>query len=251
MTLPSPAWWRTLLVTLPAVVVLTVAAGVAALATTLFDRSGHAAHRLAQWWGRGVLAAAAVRVRVRGLDALVPGATYVFVANHQSLYDIPVLFGSIPYQIRIIAKQSLGPIPFVGWHLRRAGHILVDRAHPDREGILRRWRGLVGEGLSLIIFPEGTRSADGTVRRFKSGSFTLALQAGLPVVPLSIAGTRHVMRKGEFTVRPGVVSLVVHPPIETRGRAAEPGIEDVRAFAAEVRAIVAGGVEALERAGTA
>lgn len=247
MTIPSLAWWRTLLVTLPAVVVLTAGAGTATVASTLFDRTGRSAHRVAQWWGRGLLAAAGVKVRVRGLGALVPGATYVFVANHQSMYDIPVLFAAIPYQLRIIAKRSLGAIPFLGWHLRRTGHILVDRANPDREAILRRWHGLVNAGLSLIIFPEGTRSADGVVRKFKSGSFTLALQAGLPVVPLSVCGTREVLPKGGFTVRPGVVTLVVHQPIETRGRAADPGTEAARTLASEAQAIVAGGVAAAAR----
>lgn len=236
---------RTLLVTAPAVVILTAAVGTTTAVSSLFDPSGRFAHRIAQWWGRALLAAAGVKVRVTGLPALTPGATYVFVANHQSLYDIPVLFAAIPYQLRIIAKQSLGAIPFLGWHLRRTGHILVDRANPDREAILRRWRGLVGAGLSLIIFPEGTRSADGTVRRFKSGSFTLALQAGLPVVPLSVSGTRDVVPKGGFVVWPGLVTLTVHPPIDARARAgdAEPTADDARAFAREVQAIVAGGVE--------
>ena len=236
---------RTLLVTAPAVVILTAAVGTTTAVSSLFDPTGRFAHRIAQWWGRALLAAAGVKVRVTGLPALTPGATYVFVANHQSLYDVPVLFASLPYQLRIIAKESLGSTPFVGWHLRRTGHILVNRRNPDREAILARWRNLVTSGLSLIIFPEGTRSADGHVSRFKSGSFMLALQAGLPVVPLSVSGTRGVVPKGGFVVRPGLVTLTVHPPIDARARAgaAEPTAADARAFAAEVRAIVTRGVE--------
>jgi 1-acyl-sn-glycerol-3-phosphate acyltransferase len=124
----------------------------------------------------------------------------------------------------------------------------VDRRHPDRAGILRRWRDLVTDGLSLIIFPEGTRSADGRVGRFKAGSFMLAIEAGLPVVPLSIAGTRFVMRKGRLTVAPGDVTLAVHRPIETAGRTEQPTIDDARALASEVHAIISRRVEAIERA---
>jgi len=129
-----------------------------------------------------------VRVRVEGLEALEPGKTYIFVSNHQSIYDIPVIFWWLPYQLRIIAKESLGSFPFLGWHLRRTGHLLVDRRNPDRSGILRRWRELVVNGLSLIIFPEGTRSPDGKVGRFKAGSFMLAIEAGSPSCPYRSSG---------------------------------------------------------------
>ena len=93
----------------------------------------------------------------------------MFISNHQSIYDIPVIFASLPFQLRIIAKDSLGHFPFLGWHLRRAGHLLVDRSNPDRSRILIRWRHL-GDRISLIIFPEGTRSADGHVGRFMAGA---------------------------------------------------------------------------------
>jgi 1-acyl-sn-glycerol-3-phosphate acyltransferase len=245
--IPSFHWWRTVVFLVPVVAVLTIMAGTVTLVASLFDRTGRFANTVAQWWGRAVLAVTGVSLRVQGLAALKPGATYVFVSNHQSLYDIPVVFWALPFQLRIIAKASLGLVPFVGWHLHRTGHILVDRSNPDRESILRRWRGLVQAGLSLIIFPEGTRSAEGQVGRFKAGSFLLALQAELPVVPLAIVGTRAVMPKGRLTARPGSVTLAIHPPIETRGRAADPGIDDARAFAAQVEEIVRAEVEALRR----
>ena len=110
---------------------------------------------------------------------------------------LQVVFWALPYQIRIIAKESLGRFPFLGWHLRRTGHMLVDRRRPDRAAIFGRASRLMKEGLSLIVFPEGTRSRDGRVAPFKGGSFYLALEAGLPVVPLFV-GSRHVMLKGRL-----------------------------------------------------
>jgi len=233
--IPSWHWWRTVFYLIPAISIYTIVLGTASLASSVFDRRGYVAHGCARAWSWLILATTGVSVDVRGLDELVRGRTYVFVSNHQSIYDIPVVFSSIPYQLRIIAKESLGQFPFLGWHLRRTGHLLVDRRSPDRAGILRRWKALVGEGLSLIVFPEGTRSADGRVGLFKAGSVLLAIEAELPIVPISIGGTCHVMRKGELTTRPGHATLVVHPPIDTRGMSPS----DARILADRLRTLVA------------
>jgi 1-acyl-sn-glycerol-3-phosphate acyltransferase len=246
--IPSFHWWRTVFFLIPAIGAYTIVLGTVSLASSFFDGTGTFAHGCARLWSRLILVTTGVRVRVEGLEVLEPGKTYIFVSNHQSIYDIPVVFWWLPYQLRIIAKESLGSFPFLGWHLRRTGHLLVDRRHPDRAGILRRWRDLVTDGLSLIIFPEGTRSADGRVGRFKAGSFMRAMEAGLPVVPLSIVGTRFVMRKGRLTVEPGNVTLAVHPPIDTGARCEHPSIDDARSLAAEVHAVISSRVEAIERA---
>ena len=176
-----------------------------------------------------------MHVDVAGLERLVPGRTYLFVANHQSIYDIPILFWSLPFQLRIIAKESLGRFPFLGWHLRRTGHMLVDRRRPDRAAVFSWAAGLSSKGLSLIVFPEGTRSRSGCVGRFKGGSFYLALEAGVPIVPLSIVGSRHVMLKGRLATHPGRVRLIVHDPIDT----GELSGTDPKAFAERVRQIIA------------
>jgi len=164
----------------------------------------------------------------------VPGRTYVFVSNHQSIYDIPILFWSLPYQIRIIAKKSLGRFPFLGWHLRRTGHMLVDRRRPDREAIFGWASRLTSQGLSLIVFPEGPRSRYGRVGRVKRASFYLALEGGLPVVPISVIGSRRVMLKGRLATYPGRVQLVVHDPIDTTGLAGT----DPRTFAERIQRII-------------
>jgi 1-acyl-sn-glycerol-3-phosphate acyltransferase len=226
-------WWRTVFYLIPAVTIYTIVLGTISLLSTLFDRTGNFAHGCARTWARLILKTTGVRVRVTGLEHLQPDRSYVFAANHQSIYDIPILFSSIPAQLRIVAKESLGRIPFMGWHLQRAGHLLVDRHKPGAD-IVRKMRRLVGESSSLIVFPEGTRSIDGSLGRFKKGPFLVAIDAGLPVVPVSLAGSRHVMKKGRLTVCPGEVELTVHEPLPTAGvpRAA------VREFAARVRAIV-------------
>jgi 1-acyl-sn-glycerol-3-phosphate acyltransferase len=241
--IPPYHWWRTVFYLIPAISVYTIVLGAASIVSSVFDRRGHFAHRCARAWSWLILKTTGVRVRVRGLDRITPGTTYVFVSNHQSIYDIPVLFASLPYQLRIIAKESLARFPVLGWHLRRGGHLFVDRRKPDHAGILDRWRALVENGLSLIIFAEGTRSVDGSVARFKAGSFLLALEAGLPIVPLTVIGTRHVMRKGRLRTEPGDVELIVHDPIFPPALAS-PSVRDAKRLADRVHAVVAGAAEA-------
>jgi 1-acyl-sn-glycerol-3-phosphate acyltransferase len=233
--MPPFHWWRTVFFLIPCIAVYTIALGTLSLVSSFVDRHGYIAHWCARTWSRLILATSGVRVAARGLEKLEPGRTYVFVANHQSIYDIPILFWSLPYQLRIIAKESLGQIPFIGWHLRRTGHMLVDRKRPDSTRVIHWAERLTSKGLSLIVFPEGTRSRDGRVARFKGGSFYVALEAGLPVVPLSVIGSRHVMLKGRLTSYPGEVRLVVHEPIDTSSMAGG----DAKEFGERVRRIIA------------
>jgi 1-acyl-sn-glycerol-3-phosphate acyltransferase len=156
-----------------------------------------------------------------------------------------VIFSALPFQLRIIAKASLARFPVLGWHLTRGGHLFVDRRSPDRSGILRRWRALVAEGHSLIIYAEGTRSADGRVARFKAGSFLLAIEAGLPVVPLAVIHTRRVMPKGRLRTEPADVMLVVHDPIEPPALA-HPTSRDAKELADRVHTVIGRTVAALQ-----
>ena len=245
MRIPPYHWWRTVFFLIPAISVYTIVLGAASVASSLVDRRGHFAHRCARAWSSLILKTTGVRVAVQGLERIEPGKTYIFVSNHQSIYDIPVIFASLPYQLRIIAKASLARFPVLGWHLKRGGHLFVDRKSPDRAGILKRWRALVSDGLSLIIFAEGTRSWDGHVARFKAGSFMLAIEAGLPIVPLSVVGTRRVMPKGRLRTEPANVTLIVHDPIEPPAFDT-PTPQDAKALADRVHAIVAAPVETLQ-----
>jgi len=243
--IPSFHWWRTVFYLIPAITVYTIVLGTASIVSSVFDRRGYLAHRCARAWSWLILKTTGVKVAVEGLERLTPGTTYVFVSNHQSIYDTPVIFWSLPYQLRIIAKESLARFPVLGWHLRRGGHLFVDRRKPDHANILGKWRGLVSQGLSLMIYAEGTRSPDGHVARFKGGSFLLAIEAGLPVVPVAVLGTRAVMPKGRLRTEPADVALVVHDPIQPPA-IETPTVRDARALAARVHAVVANAVETLQ-----
>ncbi|MDQ3169468.1 MAG: 1-acyl-sn-glycerol-3-phosphate acyltransferase [Acidobacteriota bacterium] len=227
-------FWKTVLVLIPLVAVFTIVLGVASLVASLIDRTGRTSHACARIWSGLILFVSRTRVSVRGTPP--PRGTYVYAANHQSIYDIPILFWSIRRQMRIIAKASLGRIPFLGWHLRLAGHLLVDRENPG-PGILKRMRRLVADHASLIVFPEGTRSDDGKVARFKGGVFLLAIEHQLPIVPVSVKDSRHVMAKGFVAVRPGGVVVTVHPAVSTAGMTRA----NARELTERVRAIIEGG----------
>jgi 1-acyl-sn-glycerol-3-phosphate acyltransferase len=216
VAVPPFHWWRTVFFLIPAISVYTIVLGTLSLGSALVDRRGLFAHRCARAWAWLILKTTGVTVDASGMAELDPTRSYLFLSNHQSIYDIPVLFWHLPLQLRIIAKDSLGRFPFLGWHLRRTGHVLVDRANPGKSTLTQVGR-LMRERLSLLVFPEGTRSQDGRLLRFKAGTILLAIDAGIPIVPVAIEGTRHVMRKGRLMTCPGHVRLRVHPPVETAG----------------------------------
>ncbi len=238
MTLPPFHWWRTVFYLIPAITLYTIVLGVVSLTSSLIDRRGHFAHRCARVWSWLILRTTRVTVRMHGALPSEAGGSCVFVSNHQSNYDIPVLFATLPVQLRIIAKAALGPFPFVGWHLRRTGHLLVARetAGPS---VFRKMRRMVSHGASLIVFPEGSRSRNGQVGSFRAGVFLLAVDHGLPIVPISLKGVRHVMPRGRLMTCPGTVDVIVHPPVSTEGLTRA----DVRALAIRVRDIVAGAAD--------
>jgi len=237
--IPPFHWWRTVLFLIPTIAVYTIVLGALSIGSALLGGSGRFAHGCARLWSWLILATTGVNVTVRGLERVPPGRSYLFVANHQSFYDIPIVFWHVPFDLRIVAKASLGGFPFIGGHLRRTGHVLVDRRSPGLR-TFRQVEGLMKAGRSLLVFPEGTRSPDGRLGRFRRGIFLLAIETGLPVVPMALRGSRHVMRKGRLMTCPGDVVLEVFEPIPVSGltRAdAEPLAERVRAI---VLAAVAG-----------
>jgi 1-acyl-sn-glycerol-3-phosphate acyltransferase len=231
--IPPYHWWRTVFFLIPAIGIFTIVLGTISLLSSFVDSGGDLGHRCARAWAWLVLRVTGVDVTVCGGDALERDRSYVFASNHQSIYDIPIVFTSIPFQLRIVAKDSLGHFPFLGWHLRRTGHLLVDRKNPGAS-VVKKMARLISGARSLIVFPEGTRSVDGVVARFKGGMFLVAIDAGLPVVPVSIAGSRHVMLKGRLMTCPGRVTVTIHEPIPTTG----VGRQGARELAERVREVV-------------
>ncbi len=235
---PPYHWWRTVFFLIPAIGVYTIVLGTISILSSLVDSSGDLGHRCARAWAWLILKTTGVRVTVRGLEKLDANRSYVFASNHQSIYDIPIVFASLPYQLRIVSKASLGRFPFLGWHLSRTGHLLVDRANPGA-GIVKKMARLVRGSRSLIVFPEGTRSTTGALGRFKGGMFLVAIDAGLPIVPVSISGSRHVMLRGRLMTCPGDVMMTIHDPIPTAG----VGRGAAREISSRVRDVVATAVE--------
>jgi 1-acyl-sn-glycerol-3-phosphate acyltransferase len=183
---------------------------------SLVGTGGNLSHLSARLWGRSILAASGIRVRVTGMERIDPAKSYIFMSNHQSNFDIPVLLAYLKVQFRWLAKKELFKIPFFGYAMQRVGYISINRS--DRRSAflsLKRAAQIIRGGVSVLIFPEGTRSLDDQIRPFKKGGFILALDAGVPIVPVVIRGTRSIMPKERLRIRPGQVSLEILAPIDT------------------------------------
>jgi 1-acyl-sn-glycerol-3-phosphate acyltransferase len=198
-----------------------------------------AVQALSRVWSRVLLWLFRVDVRTAGLEQLPAGAA-VYAANHSSSLDILVVLARLPVDVRIIYKKSLSYVPLLGWSIAVGGHIPIDRSNPFRaRRSLQRAAERIRSGTSVLVFPEGTRSPDGSVRHFKRGSFSLALEAGVPVTPLSLAGVKALVPRGLASLRPGRITLRVHAPIPVAGRSRD----DAEALAEETRRVVAAGCE--------
>ena len=232
MSLPPFHWWRTVLFLIPLNAINTIVFGTISLLAGLIDKSGNLPHRVAQLWARVILLSSGVRIELTGRPLPAPTESVVFVANHGSFYDIPIIFTSLPRQLRLMAKASLLHVPFIGWHLHRSGHVLVDRTKPGA-AIFKRMQRMARSGASLLVFPEAGRN-DGPLLKFKAGIFLLAIEHHLPVVPITLVGNREVMPKGELMVKPGLVRVIVHDAIPTTSMTRE----DARPLAARAEDIV-------------
>jgi 1-acyl-sn-glycerol-3-phosphate acyltransferase len=210
--------------------------GMAAACVALHRTTGNQdlAWRFAKARARDLEALLGVHVKLTGLEHLEAGRSYVFAPNHQSHLDILALLAHLPGATRFAAKVSLWRHAVVGSVLDSLGMIPIDRENPERA--VAALNGVVPEGQSFVVFPEGTRSRDGRLQPFKKGAFVLAIRLGLPVVPVCCIGTRRLMPKGSrLEVRPGDVEIVIAPPIPTAGLA----FDDRDALADRVRAAIA------------
>jgi 1-acyl-sn-glycerol-3-phosphate acyltransferase len=198
-----------------------------------FDRKGKFAYGVGRLWTWTILKLGGVRLKVRGLERLDPDRAYVFIANHQSNVDIPALMQGLPnFQLRWIAKKQLAYVPFFGWALWAAKHILVDRA--DRAAAmasLTQAKEKIAAGISVVIFPEGTRGAGGNLLPFKRGGFLLALKTEAPIVPVAIKGSWKILPRQAWRIKPGEIELVIDAPISL----ADIGAKGIHALVERVR----------------
>jgi len=195
-------------------------------------------------WARGVIWATGMRYRLDPLPTFDPSVPHVFVMNHQSMLDIPCAFACIPTNLRFVAKDVLRYVPFLGWYMWITGMIFVDRSRGTKAlRSLARAAERIRKGASVLVFPEGTRSRDGTILPFKRGPFVLALQAAVPIVPVAIAGSGQVLPPGGMRLRSGEVRLKMGRPIPTAGRprqASEQLMQEIRAALIDLHAQIAG-----------
>ena len=209
---------RSLLWMCPLIGISVVVMGSVSLLASLFDATGRMQHRVAVLWARIVLRVCMVRVEVSGLENLDPGRSYVFCCNHFSLIDTPVLFANMPREFRVLARHNLWRIPFLGWHLNRAGHIPVHRESPRAAA---RNLGEAAEKLrggdSILMFPEGGRTRQPVMRKFKPGAAYIAIKAQVPIVPMGLVGTRKILPPASSHLHPGIAEVRVGKPIPTCG----------------------------------
>ena len=208
---------RSLLITDPLIIVATIVCGSISLVASFFDANRHKQNAMARIWARLLLAISGVKVHVEGLEKITEDGSYVFVSNHLSYMDTPVVLASIPVQFRFLAKRGLFQIPFMGWHLSRAGHIPVPRgdARAAVKTMTLAAQIVKDQRISLLIFPEGGRSRKGEMRPFMEGAAYVAIRAGVPLVPIGLIGTREVLPYGSGNIRSGQVTMRIGDPIPT------------------------------------
>ena len=227
--------------TLRSLILILLTAG-SSIASILADRllpGGDRAERVMGWWGRTFVRSGGWKLRIEGMENLPPGGA-VLVANHQSIVDIPMLLSAFQRPVRFLAKRELGEIPLFGKAMAAAGNLFIDRDDPrDAVRMLRIAGERLRDGRLVVVFPEGTRSGDGSIGDFRPGAFYLAQKSGAPVVPVYIDGGRLALPKGALLVRPAELLVRVLPPLspeEGAGGSKERIAESVRARILAARA---------------
>jgi 1-acyl-sn-glycerol-3-phosphate acyltransferase len=196
---------------------VTVLGSLCGFVARLLDSSGDGVLDLARLWSRSVMCFAGVKIVIENRATLVPEEPYVFMSNHASSLDIWAVFVAIPRRLRLIAKKQLARIPLFGWAMWAGRFIFIDRGNgvAARRSIEEAGRR-IHDGDSVLIFPEGTRTRDGSLLPFKKGGFHLAIKAGVSIVPVALCGTRALMPRGSLLLRSGAIKVIIGQPISTR-----------------------------------
>jgi len=180
-----------------------------------FDKKGNTVHYIGKFWSLLNIFLSGTRLTIRGKEKINTNLTHIVMSNHQSLFDVWALIGKIPLQIRWIVKAEIRKIPIFGYTLERMGHIYVDRKKRAAAYIsLETAAEKIKNGTSVIIFPEGTRSNDGHLLKFRMGGIILALKSGVPILPVTVNGSRFVLPKNTLALMPGKIEVVVGDMID-------------------------------------
>jgi 1-acyl-sn-glycerol-3-phosphate acyltransferase len=210
--------WCSYLFQAPLILLSTIFFGAISLTCSLWDTSGRQQHFIARTWAASLMVISLSRVRVVNPERLRTGAAAVYVSNHLSYMDTPVLFSRLPFQFRILARHDLWKIPFMGWHLKRSGQIPVDSTNiRSTVASLNRGVATLKSGMPLVIFPDGGRSKDGHLQPFQNGAAFMAIRAQVPIVPMALIGTHELLPMHVYHLNPRPVMLVVADPIPTAG----------------------------------
>jgi 1-acyl-sn-glycerol-3-phosphate acyltransferase len=197
---------------------ITIICGSLSLLVSFFEKNGRMQHRIARFWARSVVAGTGCSMTVRGMENLRSQPVAVYASNHTSYMDTPVIFGSLPFQFRILAKKELWPIAFIGWYLNRSGQIPIDTANPH--ATMSSLAGAVKAlrfGMPLFVFPEGGRTETGGLKPFLSGAAYLAIRAQVPLVPIALTGVYDLLPIHTRHLYPGKLTVTVGEPIDTKG----------------------------------
>jgi len=210
--------WLTYLVQAPLMALWTVVCGTISLPLSLWDRSGSQQHSMARIWAKGMLMLALSPMTVVNPERLRRSSSAVFACNHLSYMDTPALFGSLPFQFRILANHYLFKYPFAGWHLSRSGQVPIDQSSMRSQvsGLMRGVASLKA-GMPLLLFPDGSRAVDGHIHEFMSGAAFMALKAQVTLIPMALIGTYELLPMHTYSLRPRPLKLVIGEPIETTG----------------------------------
>jgi len=216
--IPASLRYLTKFVLIPLIAVATAFFGCISLVCGLWDRSGRQQHLVARVWAATLLRISFSPVEIVGEEKLKQPMVAVYASNHLSYMDTPVLFAKIPFQFRILAKQSLWNTPFVGWYLQRSGQVPID-SESSRSAVAGLLRGVAAlkAGMPLMVFPEGGRSPDGHLQATASGCAFMAIRAGVPLVPIALVGTYELLPMHVYALRPRPLKMVVGDPIPTEG----------------------------------
>ena len=194
--------------------VATIILFIPVMAAALLSRTGNLPFTMSKWWAYLMLAVSFVRVRVTGREKIRKDTSYVIIANHQSQYDILALVTGLKIQFRWVIKQEILKVPLFGYALYASRNIFIDRRDTDKaKESIRKGLHRLPPGTSIMFFAEGTRSPDGTLRPFKKGGFMVALERGIPILPVTVNGSRKVLPKGAFAFTPGTIDVVISDPI--------------------------------------